>query len=157
MGDKLTHIDEAGAARMVDISAKTMTYREATAAGRIDMADATLAAIREGTVKKGDVLSVARIAGIMAAKKTAELIPLCHPLPITGVTVDLALDESGVIVTATVSTTHGTGVEMEAMTAVSTALLTLYDMTKAMDRGMMIGTIRLLAKSGGKSGEWRAE
>ena len=157
MGDKLTHIDEAGAARMVDISAKTTTYREATAAGRIDMADATLAAIREGTVKKGDVLSVARIAGIMAAKKTAELIPLCHPLPITGVTVDLTLDESGVIVTATVSTTHGTGVEMEAMTAVSTALLTLYDMTKAMDRGMIIGAIRLLAKSGGKSGEWRAE
>jgi cyclic pyranopterin monophosphate synthase len=157
MGDKLTHIDEAGAARMVDISAKTMTYREATAAGRIDMAEATLAAIRKGTVKKGDVLSVARIAGIMAAKKTAELIPLCHPLPITGVTVDLTLDESGVIVTATVSTTHGTGVEMEAMTAVSTALLTLYDMTKAMDRGMIIGAIRLLAKSGGKSGEWRAE
>ena len=157
MGDKLTHIDEAGAARMVDISAKAMTYREATAAGRIDMADATLAAIREGTVKKGDVLSVARIAGIMAAKKTAELIPLCHPLPITGVTVDLTLDEGGVIVTATVSTTHGTGVEMEAMTAVSTALLTLYDMTKAMDRGMIIGAIRLLAKSGGKSGEWRAE
>jgi cyclic pyranopterin monophosphate synthase len=156
MGDKLTHIDETGAARMVDISAKAATYREATATGRIDMAADALATIRAGTVKKGDVLSVARIAGIMAAKKTADLIPLCHPLPITGVTVDLALDDAGVAVTATVSTTHGTGVEMEAMTAVSVALLTVYDMAKAMDRGMSIGEIRLLAKSGGKSGEWRA-
>lgn len=156
MGDKLTHIDETGAARMVDISAKPATYREATATGRIDMAADALAAIRAGTVKKGDVLSVARIAGIMAAKKTADLIPLCHPLPITGVTVDLTLDDAGVAVTATVSTTHGTGIEMEAMTAVSVALLTVYDMAKAMDRGMSIGQVRLLAKSGGKSGEWRA-
>ncbi len=156
MGDKLTHIDEAGAARMVDISAKPATLREATASGRIDMSREPLAAIRAGTVKKGDVLSVARIAGIMAAKKTADLIPLCHPLPISGVTVDLALDDTGVTATATVSTTHGTGVEMEAMTAVSVALLTIYDMAKAMDRGMVIGQVRLLAKSGGKSGEWRA-
>ncbi len=156
MADKLTHIDEAGAARMVDISAKPATQREATASGRIDMSGDALAAIRAGTVKKGDVLSVARIAGIMAAKKTADLIPLCHPLPISGVTVDLALDDTGVTATATVSTTHGTGVEMEAMTAVSVALLTIYDMAKAMDRGMVIGQIRLLAKSGGKSGEWRA-
>lgn len=156
MGDRLTHIDETGAARMVDISAKPATYREATAAGRIDMSGDALAAIRAGTVKKGDVLSVARIAGIMAAKKTADLIPLCHPLPISGVTVDLALDDTGVTATATVSTTHGTGVEMEAMTAVSVALLTVYDMAKAMDRGMVIGQVKLLAKSGGKSGEWRA-
>jgi len=156
MGDRLTHIDETGAARMVDISAKPATYREATAAGRIEMSADALAAIRAGTVMKGDVLSVARIAGIIAAKKTADLIPLCHPLPITGVTVDLALNDTGVTVTATVSTTHGTGIEMEAMTAVSVALLTIYDMAKAMDRGMVIGQIRLLAKSGGKSGEWRA-
>lgn len=156
MGDKLTHIDEAGAARMVNISAKPATKREATAAGRIDMSGDALAAIRAGTVKKGDVLSVARIAGIMAAKKTADLIPLCHPLPISGVTVDLALDDTGVTATATVSTTHGTGVEMEAMTAVSVALLTIYDMAKAMDRGMVIGQIKLLAKTGGKSGEWHA-
>lgn len=156
MGDKLTHIDEEGAARMVDISAKPATYREATATGRIDMSAEALAAIRAGAVKKGDVLGVARIAGIMAAKKAAELIPLCHPLPITGVTVDLTLDERGVIATATVSTTHGTGVEMEAITATSIALLTIYDMAKALDRGMVIGEVRLLAKSGGRSGTWRA-
>lgn len=157
MGTKLTHIDEQGSARMVDISAKRPTHREATASGRIDMNAQALEAIREGTIKKGDALGVARIAGIMAAKKTAELIPLCHPLPISGVTVDLELDDAGVIATATVSTTHGTGVEMEAMTAVSAALLTVYDMAKAVDRAMVIGTVRLLAKSGGRSGDWRAD
>ena len=114
------------------------------------------AAIRDGNVKKGDVLAVARVAGIMAAKRTAELIPLCHPLPIAGVTLDLVIDGDGVIATAEVVTTHATGVEMEAMTAVSVALLTIYDMAKAIDRGMVIGEVRLLAKSGGRSGEWRA-
>jgi len=157
MGSKLTHIDEHGSARMVDISAKPPTHREATASGRIDMNARALEAIHEGTIKKGDALGVARIAGIMAAKKTAELIPLCHPLPISGATVDLELDDAGVIVTATVSTTHGTGVEMEAMTAVSAALLTVYDMAKAVDRAMVIGEVRLLAKSGGRSGDWRAD
>jgi len=157
MADKLTHIDEHGAARMVDIAGKPATYREATASGRIDMSAAAVAAIREGAVKKGDVLGVARIAGIMAAKKTAELIPLCHPLPISGVNVDLALDDTGVAVTAIVSTTHGTGVEMEAMTAVSVVLLTIYDMAKAIDRGMTIRDVRLLAKSGGRSGTWQAD
>lgn len=152
----LTHIDASGAARMVDISAKPASHREATAAGRIDMSAEALAAIRAGTLKKGDILAVARIAGIMAAKKTAELIPLCHPLPISGATVDLQPDDNGIIVTATVATTHGTGVEMEAMTAASVALLTIYDMVKALDRGMVIGSIRLLAKSGGRSGDWRA-
>jgi cyclic pyranopterin phosphate synthase len=113
-------------------------------------------AIRAGAVKKGDVLAVARVAGIMAAKKTADLIPLCHPLPIAGVTLDLALDEGGVTATATVRTAHTTGVEMEALTAVSVALLTVYDMAKALDRAMTIGEVRLLAKSGGRSGDYQA-
>jgi cyclic pyranopterin phosphate synthase len=153
---KLTHVDAQGAARMVDVSAKPDTVRRATASGRITMSDEAAAAIREGSVKKGDVLAVARVAGIMAAKRTAELIPLCHPLPIAGVTLDLTVDEAGVTATAEVVTSHATGVEMEAMTAVSVALLTIYDMAKAIDRGMVIGTVRLLAKSGGRSGEWRA-
>lgn len=153
---KLTHLDEDGAARMVDVSAKPAAAREATATGRITMSAEAAAAIRRGAVKKGDVLAVARVAGIMAAKRTADLIPLCHPLPISGVTLDLAVEEEGVIATATVRTTHSTGVEMEAMTAVSVALLTIYDMSKALDRGMVIGEIRLLAKSGGRSGDWRA-
>jgi cyclic pyranopterin phosphate synthase len=153
---KLTHLDEDGAARMVDVSAKPATAREATATGRIAMSAEAAAAIRNGLVKKGDVLAVARVAGIMAAKRTADLIPLCHPLPISGVTLDLTLEAAGVSATATVRTTHGTGVEMEAMTAVSVALLTIYDMTKALDRGMTIDAIRLLAKSGGRSGDWRA-
>ncbi len=156
MSKDLTHIDAEGAARMVDISDKPATVREATATGRIDMTPAALAAIRAGAVKKGDVLAVARVAGIMAAKKTAELIPLCHPLPISGVTLDLVPDDTGIIATATVRTTHGTGVEMEAMTATSIALLTIYDMAKALDKGMVVSAIRLLAKSGGKSGPWRA-
>jgi cyclic pyranopterin phosphate synthase len=142
---------------MVDVSAKPATLREATATGHITMSAEAAKAIREGAVKKGDVLAVARIAGIMAAKRTADLIPLCHPLPISGVTLDLAVEDAAVIATATVRTTHGTGVEMEAMTAVSVALLTIYDMAKALDRGMAIGGVRLLAKSGGRSGDWRAE
>ena len=157
MTEKLTHIDADGAARMVDISAKATTQRSATAEGRILIAPAALAAIAEGSVKKGDVLAVARIAGIMAAKKTADLIPLCHPLPIAGVTLDLAIEADGIRATATVVTAYTTGIEMEAMTAVSVALLTIYDMAKAMDRGMRIEGVRLLAKTGGKSGDWHAE
>lgn len=156
----LTHLDEAGAARMVDVGDKAETRREATATGRIDMSRAAAAAIRDGLVKKGDVLATARIAGIMAAKKTSDLIPLCHPLGISKVTLDLALDDTpdtwGVTATATVALTGRTGVEMEALTAVSVALLTVYDMAKALDKAMTIGGITLLAKSGGKSGNWRA-
>ena len=151
-----THLDEQGAARMVDVSAKPATLREATAAGRILMSAEALEAVREGGARKGDVLAVARVAGIMAAKRTAELIPLCHPLPLSGVTLDLTVDDLGIDAAATVRTTHSTGVEMEAMTAVSVALLTVYDMLKGVDRGMKIGDIRLLAKSGGRSGDWRA-
>ena len=154
---RLTHLDEQGAARMVDVSAKADTVREAIATGRITMAFDAATAILDGAVKKGDVIAVARLAGIMAAKKTSDLIPLCHPIPIAGVTIDLSADEAGVTVTATVRTTGQTGVEMEALTAVSAALLTVYDMAKALDRGMEIGEIRLLAKSGGRSGDWRAE
>ena len=153
---KLTHLDEAGAAHMVDVSAKDVTRREARAAGHIAMSADALAAIRDGALAKGDALAVARIAGIMAAKRTPDLIPLCHPLPIASVSIDLAVREAGIDCTATVVTTGKTGVEMEALTAVSTALLTLYDMAKAIDRGMTIGPIRLLAKSGGRSGDWRA-
>lgn len=157
MSNSLTHLDADGAALMVDVSAKAETKREAIAEGRILIAANALEAIRAGAVKKGDVLAVARVAGIMAAKKTAELIPLCHPLPITGVTLDLAIEADGIRVTATVGTTYGTGVEMEALTAVSVALLTIYDMAKALDRGMRIGDVRLLAKSGGRSGDWKAD
>jgi len=156
MTGRLTHIDEGGAARMVDVSAKPDTRREAIAEGRILVGPAALEAIRAGSVKKGDVLAIARVAGIMAAKKTAELIPLCHPLPISGLTLDLVIEADGVRATASVVTTHNTGVEMEAMTAVSTALLTVYDMAKALDRGMRIEGIRLLSKTGGKSGDWKA-
>jgi cyclic pyranopterin monophosphate synthase len=151
----LTHLDAAGAARMVDISAKAATRREAVAEGRITMSAAALSAIAGQAIAKGDVLAVARIAGIMAAKQTAALIPLCHPLPIDAVTLDLAIEDDGIRATATVATTHGTGVEMEAMTAVSVALLTVYDMAKAIDRGMEIGAVRLLRKSGGRSGLWQ--
>jgi cyclic pyranopterin phosphate synthase len=153
---ELTHIDEGGAARMVDVSAKPDTVRRATASGRIAMSAEAAAAIRVGNVKKGDVLAVARVAGIMAAKRTAELIPLCHPLPLAGVTLDLTVEDDGVTATAEVVTSDATGVEMEAMTAVSVALLTIYDLAKAIDRGMIIGAVRLLAKSGGRSGDWRA-
>lgn len=151
----LTHIDEAGAARMVDVSAKNATARIAVAEGRIRMSPDAVAAVRGGAAK-GDVLAVARVAGIMAAKRTADLIPLCHPLPLGGVTLDLQTDDGGVTATATVRTTHATGVEMEAMTAVSVALLTVYDMAKSVDKAMTIEGIRLLSKTGGKSGDWRA-
>jgi len=152
----LTHLDETGAARMVDVSAKPDTQRRAVATGRIAMSPEAAAAIRDGAVPKGDVIAAARIAGIMAAKRTGDLIPLCHPLPITSAAIDFILDDSGVTATATITTTGKTGVEMEAMTAVSVALLTIYDMAKAIDKGMVIGGVRLLEKSGGKSGEWRA-
>jgi cyclic pyranopterin phosphate synthase len=153
----LTHLDESGAARMVDVGGKPVTVREAVAAGRIEMSVEAAEAIRSSAAKKGDVLAVARVAGIMAAKRTAELIPLCHPLPLTRVALDLATDEAGVTVTATCATEGKTGVEMEALTAVSVALLTVYDMAKALDKGMTIKDIRLLRKAGGKSGLWEAE
>tara|TARA_A100001391_G_C5064292_1_gene276796 strand:+ start:1634 stop:2104 length:471 start_codon:yes stop_codon:yes gene_type:complete len=152
----LTHLDADGAARMVDVSAKAVTAREAVASGRIDMIADAAAAIAQGLVKKGDVLAVARVAGIMAAKRTADLIPLCHPIALSSVNIDFDLDESGVTVTATARTAGQTGVEMEALTAASVALLTIYDMAKALDKGMVIGQVRLIAKSGGKSGDWRA-
>ncbi|RME32829.1 MAG: cyclic pyranopterin monophosphate synthase MoaC [Thermoflexia bacterium] len=152
---KLSHLDERGAARMVDVTEKPPTVREAVAAGEVWMQPQTLALIQSGGVPKGDVLAVARIAGIMAAKRTPELIPLCHPLSITSVEVDFAFDEerSVVAITARVRCTGVTGVEMEALTAVTVAALTVYDMCKAVDRGMRIQNIRLLRKSGGKSGE----
>ena len=152
----LTHLDEHGAARMVDVAAKPVTAREATATGHITMSAEALSAIREGSTRKGDVLAVARIAGIMAAKRTAELIPLCHPVPLTRVTLDLSLGDDAITAVGTCATDGKTGVEMEALTAVSVALLTIYDMAKALDRGMAIEGIGLLAKSGGRSGDWRA-
>ena len=152
----LTHIDSHGNARMVDVGGKPETQRVAIASGRIRMSAAALAAIGEGSVPKGDVLAAARIAGIMAAKKTAELIPLCHPLALDAVTLDLTIEDDAVRATATASLTGRTGVEMEAMTAASIALLTIYDMAKALDKAMVIEGVRLLAKSGGKSGEWTA-
>jgi cyclic pyranopterin phosphate synthase len=154
----LTHIDETGAARMVDVGAKPATMREARAACRIIMQPATLALILAGTAKKGDVLATARIAGIMAAKRTADLIPLCHPLALSAVTIDLMPDPAlpGVQITAMVRTTGPTGVEMEALTAASVAALTLYDMVKAVDRAMRIDDLRVTHKSGGKSGEFSA-
>lgn len=152
----LTHLDAAGKARMVDVGGKAETARVAIASGRIRMNAAALAAIRDGAVPKGDVLAAARIAGIMAAKKTAELIPLCHPLALDAVTVDFAVEDDGLRATATASLTGRTGVEMEALTAVSVALLTVYDMAKAIDKGMVIEDIRLIEKRGGKSGLWRA-
>lgn len=155
----LTHFDAQGQAHMVDVSNKAVTARVAVAAGWVRMAPATFDIISEGRAKKGDVLGIARLAGIMGAKKTADLIPLCHPLPITSVTVDLTLDADlpGVQITATVKTTGQTGVEMEALTAVSTAALTVYDMIKAVDKAMEIGGIRVMLKDGGKSGKYTAE
>lgn len=154
----LTHFDAAGRAAMVDVSAKEETARTATARGRIVMAPTTLALIREGRAGKGDVLGVARIAGIMAAKKTHELIPLCHPLMISKVSVDLEAEgEDAVAIEATVTLTGRTGVEMEALTAVTVAALTVYDMVKAVDRAMRIEDVRLVHKAGGKSGEFRGE
>ena len=156
---ELTHFDDGGNAHMVDVSGKAVTDRLATAEAAIKMRPETLAHITQGTAKKGDVLGVARLAGIMGAKKTSDLIPLCHPLPITKVTLDLTPDETlpGVRITATVKTSGQTGVEMEALTAASTAALTIYDMLKAAEKGMEIVSIRLLRKEGGKSGVYTVD
>jgi cyclic pyranopterin monophosphate synthase len=155
----LTHFDAQGHAQMVDISDKSVTDRIAVARGAVRMQPETLALIAEGRAKKGDVLAVARLAGIMAAKKTAEMIPLCHPLPVTKVAVDLTLDDTlpGVRIEATVKTGGQTGVEMEALTAVSVAALTVYDMVKAVDRAMVIEGIEVILKDGGKSGRYEAK
>ncbi|CTQ32979.1 cyclic pyranopterin monophosphate synthase MoaC [Jannaschia rubra] len=154
----LSHFDDSGAAHMVDVSVKAETARLAVAEGWVKMSAQTLEIIRSGTAKKGDVIGVARLAGIMGAKRTADLIPLCHPLPIARVAVDLVPDDDlpGLRVTATVGTAGRTGVEMEALTAVTTACLTVYDMAKAVQKDMSIGGIRLLSKTGGKSGDWEA-
>ena len=152
----LTHVDETGAARMVDVSGKDVTARTATASGRVLVSSAVIALLRGEGVPKGDALAVARIAGIMGAKQTPALIPLCHPLAVSGVTVDLVVADDAVEISATVKTTDRTGVEMEALTAVSVAALTVYDMLKAVDRGMVIGGIRLALKEGGKSGRYEA-
>jgi cyclic pyranopterin phosphate synthase len=157
MSPRLTHIDDSGAAHMVDVGDKAATSRQATATGSVTMQPETLALIRDGLAKKGDVIATARIAGIMAAKRTHDLIPLCHPLALTRVSIDIDIDDTlpGLAVSATCRVTGQTGVEMEALTAVSVTCLTIYDMVKAADRGMIIGGIRLLEKSGGKSGDWR--
>lgn len=152
----LTHLDDSGAARMVDVGGKAATARRAVATGKIRMSPEALAAIRAGDAPKGDVLAAARLAGIMAAKKTGELIPLCHPLALDSVTVEFAFEGEALRATATAALTGKTGIEMEAMTAVSIALLTIYDMAKALDKAMVIDGVRLLAKTGGKSGDWRA-
>jgi cyclic pyranopterin phosphate synthase len=158
MTEKLTHFDERGAARMVDVGAKSETHRTATAAGFIRMLPATLEIVASGTAKKGDVLGVARIAAIQAAKKTSELVPLCHPVPLTSVNVEFMLDRkaSRIECRATVECTARTGVEMEALTAVQVGLLTVYDMCKAVDRGMTMEEIHLVEKHGGKSGSYVA-
>ena len=155
---RLTHFDDAGAAHMVDVSGKAETDRVAVAEGWVKMSAETLDIIISGTSKKGDVIGIARLAGIMGAKRTSDLIPLCHPLPIARVAVDLTVDDAlpGLRVTATVGTAGRTGVEMEALVAVSTACLTVYDMAKAVQKDMQIGGIRLLSKTGGKSGDWKA-
>ena len=154
---ELTHLDKDGRASMVDVGHKDTTTREAVAEGSVYMAPTTLAAIRDGAVPKGDVLASARIAGIMAAKRTPDLIPLCHPLPLTKIAVDFQIDEgeSRVTITATVRCSGRTGVEMEALTAVSVAALTIYDMAKALEKTMTIGDVQLLHKSGGRSGDWQ--
>ena len=155
----LSHVGAEGEARMVDVSAKEATSRVAVAEGRVRMLPATLAAIRMGDAKKGDVIGAARLAGIMAAKKTADLIPLCHPLALSKIAVDIVPDEAltGLLVSAEARCVGQTGVEMEALTAVAVACLTIYDMAKAIDRGMTIEGLRLVEKRGGKSGDWRAE
>ncbi|PYE88259.1 cyclic pyranopterin monophosphate synthase MoaC [Phyllobacterium leguminum] len=158
MTGKLTHLDKTGAAHMVDVGGKAETERVAVAEGFVTMRRETLTLILEGNAAKGDVIAAARIAGIMAAKKTADLIPLCHPLMLTKVTVEIEADEAlpGLRIEATAKLRGKTGVEMEALTAVSVACLTIYDMAKAADKAMVIGNIRLLSKSGGKSGDWTA-
>jgi cyclic pyranopterin phosphate synthase len=156
---ELTHLDERGQARMVDVAEKPETHRVAVARGRVSLRPETLQLVREGRAAKGDVLTVARVAGIMAAKRTAELIPLCHPLPLTKVEVDVRTNEQDTCleIEARVETVSRTGVEMEALTAVAVAALTVYDMLKAVDRGMTIDRIQLIEKAGGRSGTWRRE
>jgi len=158
MTEKLTHFDERGAARMVDVGAKAETHRVAVAGGSIRMLPATLALVQSGSAKKGDVLGVARVAAIQGAKRTAELVPLCHPVPLTSVAIEFTVDAAAARIDcrATVECTARTGVEMEALTAVQVALLTIYDMCKAVDRGMTMENIRLLEKRGGKSGDYIA-
>jgi cyclic pyranopterin phosphate synthase len=150
----LTHVDETGAARMVDVSGKDVTAREAVATGRVLVSEEVLALLRAGDVPKGDALGVARVAGIMAAKRTPDLVPLCHPLSLSGVTVDVTVGEGCVEIRAVVRTTDRTGVEMEALTAVSVAALTVFDMVKAVDRSGVITDVRVESKSGGRRGEW---
>jgi cyclic pyranopterin phosphate synthase len=157
MGDRLTHVDARGAARMVDVAGKPITHRRAVAQALIRMSPETLAMIADGQAPKGDVIAVARVAGIMAAKRTSDLIPLCHPLALTHVSVDFEPVSDGVRITAAVETNDVTGVEMEALTAASVAALTLYDMCKAVDRGMTVDNLGLVLKEGGKSGRWRRE
>jgi cyclic pyranopterin monophosphate synthase len=154
MNNRLTHIDEGGAARMVDVSAKDVTARSATASGRVLVSAEVVSLLRGAGVPKGDTLAVARLAGIMGAKQTPALIPLCHPLAISGVTVDLTVEDDAVSIVATVRTTDRTGVEMEALTAVAVAGLTVIDMVKAVDKAAVITDVRVEAKSGGKSGDW---
>jgi cyclic pyranopterin phosphate synthase len=159
MSGTLTHFDASGAAHMVDVSGKAVTDRVAVAEGSVTMAPETLARVTEGTARKGDVTGVARLAGIMGAKRTADLIPLCHPLPLSKVSIEIEPDPAlpGLHITGTVGTTGRTGVEMEALMAVSVACLTVYDMLKAVQKDMVIGPIRLVEKTGGKSGDWRAD
>lgn len=151
----LSHVDAEGKAAMVDVSAKSATVREATAGAFVAMTPATVEIVRKGGLEKGDALGAARLAGIMAAKKTWDLIPLCHPLALTGIKVDLALEEGGVRITSNVKTADRTGVEMEALVAASVAALTVYDMCKAVDKGIVIEHVRLVSKTGGKSGPWQ--
>ncbi|MCB2226925.1 MAG: cyclic pyranopterin monophosphate synthase MoaC [Desulfarculaceae bacterium] len=153
----LSHLDDKGAARMVDVGAKPITTRRAVAEAWVELAPATLELIAQDGLPKGDALAVARLAGIMAAKKTPDLIPLCHPLPLNGVSLELTPQEGGVLIQATASTNANTGVEMEAMTAAAVAALALYDMVKGVDRGARLGRVQLLLKEGGKSGLWRRE
>ena len=155
MSDRLTHVDEKGAARMVDVSAKPVTAREATAAGRVLVSPEVVALLRGQAVPKGDAVGVARIASIAGAKRTPDLVPLCHPIALHGVTVDVTVADDAVEITATARTADRTGVEMEALTSVAVAGLTVIDMVKAVDPRASITDVRLLAKSGGKSGEWR--
>lgn len=159
MSSKLSHFDQSGQAHMVDVGSKSVTLRKAIASGFIEMNGKTLQLIEQGDHKKGDVLGIARVAGIMATKRTADLIPLCHPLALTNVSVEFSIDtqKNRVLCRVTSQTNGQTGVEMEALTGVQIALLTVYDMCKAVDRGMVIGEVRLVHKSGGKSGEWNLD
>ncbi|WP_394796791.1 cyclic pyranopterin monophosphate synthase MoaC [Armatimonas sp.] len=154
---EFSHLDEKGTARMVDVSQKTSSHRTATATGTVRLSEALRQLVAEKALPKGDVFTVAKVAGILAAKRCGELIPLCHPLPLTDIQVELALTETGVEIRATASCVGPTGVEMEALTAVSVAALTVYDMCKSADKGMVIEAVRLLTKTGGKSGAWHAE